>query len=72
MKDRGAFFGSIFGTLSHVVLADILWLKRFASHSIGFDSLDCVQALPLAEKLNSSPWTSIYPIFSTWSRCRDN
>lgn len=25
-RDRGAFFGSISGTLNHILLADILWL----------------------------------------------
>ncbi|HZY20465.1 MAG TPA: DinB family protein [Ramlibacter sp.] len=28
--DRGAFFGSIHGTLNHLVWADRLWLRRFA------------------------------------------
>ncbi|UQG55933.1 DinB family protein [Marinobacter sp. M4C] len=31
-KDRGAFFGSILGTLNHVVVGDTIWLKRFATH----------------------------------------
>lgn len=31
-QDRGAFFGSILGTLNHLLVADILWLKRFAAH----------------------------------------
>ncbi len=26
-KDRGAFFGSISGTLNHILVGDILWLK---------------------------------------------
>ncbi len=30
--DRGAFFRSILGTLNHLVVADIIWLKRFATH----------------------------------------
>lgn len=30
VRDRGAFFGSIFGTLSHLEVADTIWLKRFA------------------------------------------
>jgi uncharacterized damage-inducible protein DinB len=30
--DRGAFFGSIIGTLNHLVVADTIWLKRFATH----------------------------------------
>ena len=32
--DRGAFFGSILGTLNHLVVADTIWLKRFAQHSV--------------------------------------
>lgn len=31
-EERGAFFGSIFGTLNHIVVADTIWLKRFATH----------------------------------------
>jgi uncharacterized damage-inducible protein DinB len=29
--DRGAFFGSLHGTLNHLLWADRLWLRRFAS-----------------------------------------
>lgn len=29
-KDLGAFFGSIHGTLNHILLADRIWLGRFA------------------------------------------
>ena len=29
-QDRGAFFGSIHGTLSHVLWADQMWMHRFA------------------------------------------
>lgn len=30
--NRGAFFGSISGTLNHIIAADILWLQRLARH----------------------------------------
>jgi uncharacterized damage-inducible protein DinB len=30
--DRGAFFKSILGTMNHLVVADHIWLKRFALH----------------------------------------
>jgi len=30
--DKGAYFGSIFGTLNHLVVADTAWLKRFSAH----------------------------------------
>jgi uncharacterized damage-inducible protein DinB len=29
-RDMGAFFGSIHGTLNHILLADRIWLARFA------------------------------------------
>jgi uncharacterized damage-inducible protein DinB len=32
VKDRGAFFGSILGTLNHIIVGDTVWLKRFATH----------------------------------------
>ncbi|MDP9525825.1 DinB family protein [Pseudomonas protegens] len=30
--DRQAFFGSILGTLNHLLAGDTIWLKRFARH----------------------------------------
>lgn len=44
--DRKAFFGSILGTLNHLVNADIIWLKRFAAHPANFAQLDAIRALP--------------------------
>lgn len=38
--DRGAFFGSIFGTLSHILLADRVWLGRIAAAFPQLRSLD--------------------------------
>ncbi|MCO7188179.1 MULTISPECIES: DinB family protein [unclassified Pseudoalteromonas] len=32
-QDLGAFFGSVLGTLNHLVVADTIWLKRFASNA---------------------------------------
>jgi uncharacterized damage-inducible protein DinB len=31
-RDRGAFFGSILGTLNHLAAADLIWLNRLAAH----------------------------------------
>lgn len=44
--DRGAFFGSILGTLNHLVVADTIWLKRFAAHPSSRSSLQQVVELP--------------------------
>ncbi|AXI48857.1 damage-inducible protein DinB [Sulfitobacter sp. SK012] len=30
-KDRGAFFGSIFGTLNHLLWGDTIWMSRWCS-----------------------------------------
>ncbi|HEU4815899.1 DinB family protein [Janthinobacterium sp.] len=44
-EDRGAFFGSLMGTLNHIVAGDTIWLKRFAMLSTSA-ALDRVRALP--------------------------
>jgi uncharacterized damage-inducible protein DinB len=47
-QDRGAFFGSIHGTLSHLFLGDLAWMRRFAPeaslpcHGVALTSLDQV------------------------------
>lgn len=39
-QDRGAFFGSIHGTLNHLLLTDNLWLSRFGERPFQVGSLD--------------------------------
>lgn len=50
-KDRGAFFGSVSGTLNHILVGDTIWLKRFASHPGNFKSLDNVRNTPMPSAL---------------------
>ena len=50
--DRGAFFGSIIGTLNHIVVGDTVWLKRFASHPAQPATLEVVRQLPTPAALN--------------------
>ena len=38
--DRGAFFGSVLGTLNHLVVGDRIWLRRFSSHPANHAALD--------------------------------
>ena len=38
-QDRGAFFGSIGGTLNHILVGDIIWIKRFLNHPTRFQAL---------------------------------
>ena len=55
-RDRGAFFGSILGTLNHLVVADTIWLQRFATLPAQHAALDPVRALPAPERLDDMPF----------------
>lgn len=41
--DRKAFFGSLSGTLNHLLAGDTIWLKRFASHPAAFPALQAMR-----------------------------
>ncbi|PKM30869.1 MAG: damage-inducible protein DinB [Gammaproteobacteria bacterium HGW-Gammaproteobacteria-11] len=51
-KDRGAFFGSILGTLNHILVGDTIWLNRFATHPSCITSLREVADLPKPTSLD--------------------
>jgi uncharacterized damage-inducible protein DinB len=55
--DRKAFFGSIIGTLNHLVVGDTIWLKRFATHPSNHAALDPIRALPAPAALNELLFT---------------
>lgn len=44
--DRGAFFGSLLGTLNHIAVADTIWLRRFTAHPARYATLAAVADLP--------------------------
>ena len=50
--ERGAFFGSILGTLNHLAAADLIWLRRFTAHPAGFQALHALAALPQPARLD--------------------
>ena len=52
-RDRGAFFGSILGTLNHIVVGDTLWLRRFAQHPRDYTQIAPVLKLPQPPSLNA-------------------
>ncbi|MES2262371.1 MAG: DinB family protein [Pseudomonadota bacterium] len=45
-ENRGAFFGSLLGTMNHIVVADTIWLTRFLTHPAAWAELEAVRALP--------------------------
>lgn len=49
-KDMGAFFGSIHATLNHILLADRIWLGRFAT---AFPAMQSLQQAELVHKFGS-------------------
>lgn len=53
-RDRGAFFGSIKGTLNHLLWGDLLWLSRFAGGDF-----------PKIE--SASQFVDLYKPISIWS-----
>lgn len=66
--DRQAFFGSILGTLNHLVLGDTVWLKRFAQHPAGFSALVPMQAVATPADLKHLAFADIRQLAAhrTW------
>ncbi|WP_339899698.1 DinB family protein [uncultured Gilvimarinus sp.] len=64
--DAGAFFGSILGTLNHMVVTDLLWLARFAKHAPHYKSLQALAELPTPERLDQQ----LYPAFAALGAAR--
>lgn len=52
--DRRAFFGSLLGTMNHLIAGDTIWLMRFALHPTQFRALDSLRAAPVPSNLTQS------------------
>jgi uncharacterized damage-inducible protein DinB len=57
--DRGAFFGSLLGTMNHLLTADTIWLTRFAAHPASFPALAPLRGQPLPPSLAHSFGTEL-------------
>jgi len=57
--DRKAFFGSLHGTMNHLLAADTIWLKRFSTHPADFPALQATHALPQPASLTQSFGTDL-------------
>lgn len=62
--NRGAFFGSILGTLNHILVADTIWLKRFAQHPAQFKALAPVRDFPQPKALSEIMHSEMGPLLS--------
>lgn len=61
-ENRGAFFGSVLGTLNHLMVADTLWLQRFARALPSHAELDPVRQLPTPASLDETLFTELAPL----------
>lgn len=52
-SDREAFFKSVLGTLNHILVGDIIWLKRFHSHPASAKALAYLNTLHHPEVLDT-------------------
>lgn len=52
--DKGAFFKSVMGTLNHILVGDIVWLKRFAMLSSSREMLSYIGTLDKPDSLDAT------------------
>ena len=62
---RGAFFGSVLGTMNHLVIADLMWLGRVRPQPYG-EVLAPLDALPRPTELNAL----LYPTLDAYRPAR--
>ena len=68
-QDKGAEFGSVLGTLNHILVIDLLLLKRFDTHPAypnGFEPLQSLSDFPQAGSIRQT----LYPTLSGFTQAR--
>jgi uncharacterized damage-inducible protein DinB len=63
-KNRGAFFGSILGTLNHIAIGDILWLKRFTGLLATHSELDFIRACNQPQALDETLFSTLEELYA--------
>jgi|SRR5690554_1841139 len=63
-EDRGAFFGSVLGTLNHIVVGDRIWLKRFAAQPASVESLGEITKLLIPTSLDQMIFENLDELYS--------
>ncbi len=62
--DRKAFFGSLLGTMNHLLAGDTIWLRRFATHPAKFSALADMPDLPAPSGLTHSYGEDLTPLLA--------
>ncbi|MDX8391696.1 MAG: DinB family protein [Mariprofundaceae bacterium] len=65
-KNRHAFFGSILGTLNHIMVAELFWLRRFAANKACKESLAALPDFPTPESMRAI----LFPDFTEFTTAR--
>lgn len=68
--DKKAYFGSIIGSLNHILITDLIWLKRFAAHPARHQALEPVRLRAQPASLNSIPYPEL-PVLAGERRLLD-
>lgn len=68
LKDRGAFFGSILGTMNHLIVADTIWLQRIANHPSQYSCLREISQQPRPDTLDQILHTDLHQWYAHRSR----
>lgn len=66
-RDVGAFFGSILGTLNHIYLVDVTWMRRFTEDKERFAFRNASGAKVRLSEANQI----LYPDFDAFKRARE-
>lgn len=67
-QDKGAFFGSVLGTLNHLMVGDIAWLKRFSTEPDRFRSLDNIREINTPESLDDQLYDDLESLHAARQR----
>ena len=62
--ERGAFFGSVMGTLNHLMVADLIWLKRFTRLPAATTALEGLRGIETPTALDQ-------PLYTDFARLRE-
>lgn len=57
--DKHTFFGSIIGTFNHLVIGDLIWLRRFANHPRQYPQLQNIAHFPHTNQLNQTIYNDL-------------
>ena len=61
-ENRGAFFGSVLGTLNHLMVADTIWFQRISAALPAHESLQTIRALPTPASLDATIFSELAPL----------